>query len=45
MAIYAGTGTPCVLFFYRALVFFKLNDWEYFQDVEALNKNIDNHNK
>lgn len=45
IAIYCGTLVPAVLFYFRALVFFKLNDWEYFQDVETLNKNIEAHNK
>ena len=45
MIIYATVGVPSVLLFGRALVFLRLNDFDYFQDVEMLNKTIDAHNK
>jgi hypothetical protein len=38
-------GSGCVLMFARAYTYFSLNDFEYFQDVEKLNKKIDRHNK
>lgn len=38
-------GSLVILSFGRAYVFFALNDWDYFQDVEKLNKFIDRHNK
>lgn len=43
--IYGTVGTPCVLFYLRGLVFFILNDFDLHQDVEKLNKFIDEHNK
>ena len=38
-------GSACFLCFARAYTYFALNDFEYFQDVEKLNKWVDKHNK
>ena len=35
---------PCIMAFCRAMVYFKLNDFEYHQDVKKLNRWIDKHN-
>ena len=44
-AIVWGLFSPIILMFYgRACVYLKLNDFDYFQDVERLNKAIDKHN-
>jgi hypothetical protein len=37
-------GSGCLLSFVRAYVYFALNDFEYLQDVNKLNKMIDKHN-
>ena len=34
-----------ILFYFRALYYFALNDFSYFQDINQLNISIDNHNK
>ena len=38
-------GSLFLMAFARSLVFFYLNECDYFQDVEKLNKQIDRHNK
>jgi hypothetical protein len=38
-------GSGCLIMFARAYTYFCLNDFEYLQDVEKLNKKIDRHNK
>ena len=38
-------GSGFVLCFARAFVYFALNDFEYLQDVNKVNKGIDKHNK
>ena len=38
-------GSGCLILFARAYTYFSLNDFEYLQDVEKLNKKIDRHNK
>jgi hypothetical protein len=38
-------GSGCLLCFARAYTYFALNDFEYLQDVEKLNKKIDRHNE
>jgi hypothetical protein len=37
-------GSACFICFARAYTYFALNDFEYLQDVEKLNKRIDRHN-
>lgn len=43
--IWGTTGSGCILCFLRAYIYFCMNDFEYFQDVEKLNAFIDRHNK
>jgi len=38
-------GSACLILFSRSFVYFALNDFNYFQNVENLNKKIDRHNK
>jgi len=33
------------MFYLRALTYFSLNEFDYFQDIGKLNKQIDKHNK
>lgn len=43
--IWGTCGAGCILSYFRAYVFFAMNDFEYFQNVEKLNAYIDKHNK
>mmetsp|Transcript_25040 Transcript_25040/g.38848 ORF Transcript_25040/g.38848 Transcript_25040/m.38848 type:complete len:519 (+) Transcript_25040:941-2497(+) len=43
--IYGVFGSATLILFARAFVYFALNDFDYFQDVEKLNKWVDKHNK
>jgi hypothetical protein len=38
-------GSGCLLCFAGAFTYFALNEFEYFQDIEKLNRKIDMHNK
>lgn len=41
-----GILLPLAFMFYlRGLTYFSLNDFDYFQDIEKVNKQIDKHNK
>jgi len=42
--IWGTTGSACFLCFLRAYIYFCMNDFEYFQNVEKLNAYIDRHN-
>ena len=43
--VWGTLGSGCMLCFLRAYLFFCMNDFEYFQDVEKLNAFIDRHNE
>lgn len=43
--IWGTCGAGCVLSYFRAFIFFAMNDFEYFQNIEKLNAYIDKHNK
>jgi hypothetical protein len=43
--LYTIVGTPVIMLWLRGMVYYKLNDFEFFENVENLNKYIDKHNK
>ena len=44
LTLYGLFGSTFLLFFFRGYVYFALNSYDYFEDVEKLNKKIDKHN-
>jgi len=46
LIIAGGIIGPLVIMFYmRAYIYYSLNDFEFFEDVKLVNKEIDKHNK
>ena len=43
--IFGSLGPLAMMFFAKGYVYFVLNEYDYFQDVSKLNKQIDRHNK
>ena len=43
--VFGTLGSMAILAFTRGYVYFTINEYDYFEDVEKLNKKIDRHNK